>query len=175
MSALLPLRLSEVTVAVGDRAILDRVSAQIEAGPRTIILGANGAGKSVLMRVCHGLLAPTSGKVEWHAAEVSGAPRRQAMVFQRPGMLRRSALAKAQAVPAYVVLPDRSLIDMARRRPASLAEMAEVHGIGEAKLKRYHDAYRAHGEYPPYSDRFPVQRQSYGRLLGSGSGLDIRV
>jgi len=39
--------------------------------------------------------------------------------------------------PIYVVLPDKSLIDMTRRRPATLAEMAEVHGIGEAKLKRY--------------------------------------
>jgi ATP-dependent DNA helicase RecQ len=55
--------------------------------------------------------------------------------------VRRSALAKAQAVPAYVVLPDRSLIDMARRRPASLAEMAEVHGIGEAKLARYGEEF----------------------------------
>jgi len=51
--------------------------------------------------------------------------------------VRRSALAKAEAVPAYVVLPDKSLIDMARRRPASLAEMAEVYGIGDAKLARY--------------------------------------
>jgi ATP-dependent DNA helicase RecQ len=51
--------------------------------------------------------------------------------------VRRSALAKAQQVPAYVVLPDRSLIDMAQRRPANLTEMAEVHGIGDAKLKRY--------------------------------------
>jgi ATP-dependent DNA helicase RecQ len=51
--------------------------------------------------------------------------------------VRRSAIAKAQAVPAYVVLPDRSLIDMAQRRPTTLAEMAEVHGVGEAKLARY--------------------------------------
>src|SRR5215469_16033632 len=51
--------------------------------------------------------------------------------------VRRSALAKAQAVPAYVVLPDKSLIDMVRRRPASRAEMVEVHGIGEAKLAQY--------------------------------------
>jgi len=51
--------------------------------------------------------------------------------------VRRSALAKAEAVPAYVVLPDKSLIDMARRRPATLVEMAEVHGIGEVKLARY--------------------------------------
>ncbi len=54
---------------------------------------------------------------------------------------RRSALAKAQAVPAYVILPDRSLIDMARRKPATAAEMAEIHGVGEAKLARYGAAF----------------------------------
>jgi ATP-dependent DNA helicase RecQ len=57
--------------------------------------------------------------------------------------VRRSAIAKAEAVPAYVVLPDRSLIDMVSRRPASLAEMAAVHGIGEAKLKRYGEDFLA--------------------------------
>jgi ATP-dependent DNA helicase RecQ len=49
----------------------------------------------------------------------------------------RSALAKAQAVPAYVILPDRSLLDMARRKPANLEEMAGIHGVGDAKLKRF--------------------------------------
>ena len=127
MSALLPLRLSEVTVAAGDRAILDRVSAQIEAGPRTIILGANGAGKSVLMRVCHGLLVPTSGKVEWHVAEVPGAPRRQAMVFQRPVMLRRSALANVAYALKAAHVPRR---ERARRAAEALehvglADLAE--------------------------------------------------
>jgi len=92
MSALLPLRLREVSFAAGGRTILDRVSTQIGAGPRTVILGANGAGKSVLMRICHGLLAPTSGAIEWATREEEGT-RRQAMVFQRPVMLRRSALA----------------------------------------------------------------------------------
>ena len=105
MSALLPLRLSGVSFAAGGRTILDRIDAAIEAGPRTVILGANGAGKSVLMRLCHGLLQPSAGKVAWAAAETRGEPRRQAMVFQRPVMLRRSALAnvayalKAAGVP----------------------------------------------------------------------------
>jgi tungstate transport system ATP-binding protein len=127
MSALLPLRLSEVTVAAGDRTILDRVSAKIEAGPRTMILGANGAGKSVLMRVCHGLLAPTSGKVEWHAAEVSGAPRRQAMVFQRPVMLRRSALANvAYALKAaHVAGRERARRAAEALEHVGLADLAE--------------------------------------------------
>jgi tungstate transport system ATP-binding protein len=72
--------------------ILDRISAEIASGPRTIILGPNGAGKSVLMRLAHGLLAPTSGAVRWRSLERHGERRRQAMVFQRPVVLRRSAL-----------------------------------------------------------------------------------
>jgi len=87
---ILPLVLSEVSFAAGGRAIIDRVSLDIEAGPSTIILGANGAGKSVLMRLIHGLLIPSSGRISWKS---DNARRKQAMVFQRPIMLRRSALA----------------------------------------------------------------------------------
>jgi tungstate transport system ATP-binding protein len=90
MSAILPLRLEEVSYAAGGRTIIDRVSLTLEAGPSTVILGANGAGKSVLMRLMHGLLAPSAGRIAWSTV---GARRRQAMVFQRPVMLRRSALA----------------------------------------------------------------------------------
>jgi len=81
---ILPLRLEEVSFL----HVLHPLSLQIEAGPSTIILGANGAGKSVLMRLMHGLLAPSSGRVSWSGDD---ARRRQAMVFQRPVMLRRSA------------------------------------------------------------------------------------
>jgi tungstate transport system ATP-binding protein len=93
LESLLPLTLDAVTFVAGGRAIVDRVTATIEGGPRTVILGANGAGKSVLMRLAHGILVPTSGQVRWSTPEVPGAPRRQAMVFQRPMLLRRSALA----------------------------------------------------------------------------------
>ena len=50
---------------------------------------------------------------------------------------RRRALAEAQKVPAYVVFPDRTLIEIAERRPASLDEMAQISGIGAKKLERY--------------------------------------
>ena len=89
--SILPLRLTDVSFAAGGRTIIDRISLEIGSGPSTIILGANGAGKSVLMRLMHGLLSPISGSIEWNAPERSGAPRKQAMVFQRPVMLRRSA------------------------------------------------------------------------------------
>jgi ATP-dependent DNA helicase RecQ len=54
---------------------------------------------------------------------------------------RRSELARAQGVPAYVVFPDRSLLDMVRRRPQSPGDLRGVHGVGAAKLARYGDAF----------------------------------
>jgi tungstate transport system ATP-binding protein len=80
---MLPLKLEGVCF----RDIIKPLSLELAAGPSTIILGANGAGKSVLMRLMHGLLVPSAGTVRWNS------PGRQAMVFQRPIMLRRSALA----------------------------------------------------------------------------------
>jgi len=93
MADMLPLELDRITFSAGGTAIINGITARIEAGPRTIILGPNGAGKSVLMRLCHGLLTPTAGRIVWHGARNGDLRRRQAMVFQRPVMLRRSALA----------------------------------------------------------------------------------
>jgi tungstate transport system ATP-binding protein len=88
---MMPLVLDQVSFAVNGKTIIDRVSVEITEGPRTVILGPNGAGKSVLMRLCHGLFAPSSGSIAWRGEARSRG--RQAMVFQRPVMLRRSALA----------------------------------------------------------------------------------
>ena len=90
---ILPLALRDVRFAAGGRSIIEGISAEIAADPTTIILGANGAGKSVLMRLMHGLLRPTSGEIAWHEQDAERVRRGQAMVFQRPVMLRRSALA----------------------------------------------------------------------------------
>ena len=90
---ILPLAVDGVSFNAGGRAIINEVSFALDAGPATIILGANGAGKSVLMRLMHGLLAPSSGAIRWSDPEPARRRRKQAMVFQRPVMLRRSAIA----------------------------------------------------------------------------------
>jgi tungstate transport system ATP-binding protein len=86
---ILPLKLEQVSFAAGAKTIIEPLSLEIQAGPTTIVLGANGAGKSVLLRLMHGLIPPSSGEVVWSG----DARRKHAMVFQRPVMLRRSALA----------------------------------------------------------------------------------
>jgi ATP-dependent DNA helicase RecQ len=49
----------------------------------------------------------------------------------------RLALAKERGVPAYVIFPDRTLIDMVRIRPRNEAEFALVNGVGKAKLAEF--------------------------------------
>jgi ATP-dependent DNA helicase RecQ len=49
----------------------------------------------------------------------------------------RQELARADAVPAYVVASDRTLRDVALLRPRTLEELQQAHGIGPAKAERY--------------------------------------
>lgn len=54
---------------------------------------------------------------------------------------KRRALAEAAGVPAYVIFPDRTLIEMAETRPASLDALARVNGVGAKKLESYGRAF----------------------------------
>ena len=78
----------------GSHAALRGIDLRLEGDAPVAVLGANGAGKSVLLRTLHGLIAPTEGAVLWSGSSVR--PRDQAMVFQRPVMLRRSTLANVE-------------------------------------------------------------------------------
>jgi tungstate transport system ATP-binding protein len=90
--SILPLCAEGLCFNAGGAEILRDVSLKITAGAPTLLIGANGAGKSVLLRLLHGLLKPSAGRVFW-AMPTEHAARRQAMVFQRPVLLRRSVLA----------------------------------------------------------------------------------
>jgi ATP-dependent DNA helicase RecQ len=54
---------------------------------------------------------------------------------------KRMELARQQGVPPYVIFHDSTLLDMLKRRPATLDEMAQVSGVGQAKLARYGDEF----------------------------------
>ena len=54
--------------------------------------------------------------------------------------LRRS-IAKEEQVPAYVVFPDRTLAEMAVKRPRTSVALSGIRGVGPAKLARYGDRF----------------------------------
>jgi ATP-dependent DNA helicase RecQ len=78
---------------------------------------------------------------------------------------KRRALAEAQRVPAYVIFPDRTLIEMAQARPQTRDAMARVNGVGARKLESYGEAFLQviAGEVPPMH---PARRSLAGRESG---------
>jgi ATP-dependent DNA helicase RecQ len=85
------------------------------------------------------------GSLSWEsegdAPEAIGALPDQGL-FDRLRALRRR-LADERNVPAYVVFSDRSLQDMAARKPRTRTEFLNVYGVGQKKLEDYGDAFVA--------------------------------
>jgi ATP-dependent DNA helicase RecQ len=60
----------------------------------------------------------------------------------------RGAIARDEGVAAYMIFPDRTLIEMASLRPVDLAALRLIHGVGERKLKGYGALFvKAIGEF----------------------------
>ncbi|MDX2309159.1 MAG: ATP-binding cassette domain-containing protein [Hyphomicrobium sp.] len=90
----LPVSAASATITRGGRRVLDEFSLTVGDAPGLVaILGPNGAGKTLALRVLAGLIMPDKGQVTWagHPPDRSRV-RRIGVVFQRPVMLKRSAL-----------------------------------------------------------------------------------
>jgi ATP-dependent DNA helicase RecQ len=115
-----------------------------EAGRRVL----KGADKVTLRKDTLKPATRKTARSAANAAMLAEGPSGDTALFEALRQ-RRSALAREQRVAAYVVFADKTLIDMARRKPATPAEMSAVHGVGEAKLRQYGDIFldviRQHG------------------------------
>ncbi len=86
------LALDSVSLTVNGKTLLHDISVHSEAQGTTLIMGANGAGKSLLMKCLHGLLTPTSGSIKLLNRPSHETRHQQAMVFQKPVLLRRTVM-----------------------------------------------------------------------------------
>lgn len=77
------LALTEVSVALGGRPVLDALSFRAELGEVTALLGPNGAGKTTTIRACTGLIRPDSGTISV-LGSAPGAPDVTARVGLMP-------------------------------------------------------------------------------------------
>jgi ABC-type cobalamin/Fe3+-siderophores transport systems, ATPase components len=81
----------EVTLAYGDRVVVEELSLTLAPGRITAIVGANGCGKSTLLRALARLLRPTSGQVVLDGAALASRPTRE--VARTLGLLPQSPVA----------------------------------------------------------------------------------
>ena len=118
------MHLAGVTKAFGDRVLLDDVSLRVSEGQRLCLVGRNGVGKTTLLRIIAGEIAPDGGEV--------GIPRgwRVALHDQRPPR------ADGRTLGAYVaeLLGDVEAIE---RRLAELEQRMAGGAHDEATLNAY--------------------------------------
>lgn len=84
------LHFDAVCVVRDGQARLGPVSASIDPMKLTVILGHNGAGKSLFLRTAHGLLTPNSGQVQWNGVSAAASRAARGFVFQATPVMRRS-------------------------------------------------------------------------------------
>jgi ATP-dependent DNA helicase RecQ len=75
------------------------------------------------------------------ASAVVASPHNEALLTALKAL--RSDLAKQNQQPAYVIFHDRTLLEMAERRPVSIDQLRHIHGVGQAKLEKYGAAFLA--------------------------------
>jgi phospholipid/cholesterol/gamma-HCH transport system ATP-binding protein len=73
----------DVSLAFGDRVILDRVNIDVHYGESKIVMGGSGMGKSTLLRLVLGLLKPDSGRIYIDGEDVTDYTEEQMMEVRR--------------------------------------------------------------------------------------------
>ena len=136
------LRVEELVVAYGRTVAVKGISLMVEPGQVVSLIGANGAGKTTVMRALSGLLRPRSGRVVFNGADIAG---------QRA---HRIAAAGLRQVPeGRQVFGELTVADNLQLGAYTLSDRAE--------LARRRDAVLT---------RFPRLRERLGQLAGSMSG-----
>ena len=120
---------NEVSVIREEHYLLKDISLEIKPATITLILGHNGAGKTLLMQVLHGLTLPDEGVID------SPPASHQRMVFQKPIMLRRTALQYFNFVcPGLSIVDQHHWFDSAQLTSRMDAPARRLSGGEQQKL-----------------------------------------
>ena len=118
MSAPTPpvVELRNVRLQFETKTVLDDVSLAVEPLDRVVVMGQSGSGKSTILRLILGMLAPTDGSIFFKQFEISRLPRRKLQQIRtRIGMVYQySALLSSRNVRDNIALPLEELTKKSR-------------------------------------------------------------
>jgi osmoprotectant transport system ATP-binding protein len=128
--------LRDVTKTFGQRAAVADVSLTVERGTTRVLLGTSGSGKSTVLRLILGLLAPDRGAILVDDVPLTAATRSD--VLRRIGyVVQEGALYPHLTAARNATLPARAEGWTAARVSARLASLAELVGLEPPLLERY--------------------------------------
>ena len=133
--------LVEVDAAHFNVLQLGAASREVLRGQRRILLKRRAPGSERKRRAPRGVTG-SSATAASAVAALQALSRVDAALFERLRAWRAST-AKEHGVPSYVVFPDTTLHAIASTRPATLADLRGISGVGDVKLERYGPALLA--------------------------------
>jgi energy-coupling factor transporter ATP-binding protein EcfA2 len=116
--------LSSVTGGFGQKIVLDDVDAAGHQGEVVVLCGPNGGGKTTLLRLISGAIAPLSGKVERRPGRIAYLPQNPTALLHRPTVRSEVAFTLDRAGDGEspdAILRELGLIPVASRYPRDLS------------------------------------------------------
>jgi len=129
------IELKNVRKAFGEQVVLDGVDLRVEQDLVTTIIGRSGIGKSVLLKLVIGLLAPDGGEILYRGADVRNLSRAERRQFKREVsyMFQNLALFDSMTVYENVALPleEKTRLSKAaiRERVMARLEQLDLHDV----------------------------------------------
>ncbi|MBX3229979.1 MAG: ABC transporter ATP-binding protein [Labilithrix sp.] len=100
--------LEHVSLRLGDTSILDDVTLAVGPGEALCLVGPSGGGKSTILNLLAGLVAPTAGRVTFDGAPIDGPSPERAVVFQDAALFPWLSLAQNVAFPLEMAGVERA-------------------------------------------------------------------
>ncbi|MBC7580978.1 ABC transporter ATP-binding protein [Tardiphaga sp.] len=137
------IRVRDLTVAFGNRHVLDGLNLDVARGEILGFVGASGAGKSVLMRTIIGLVPKVAGQIEVFGTDLdSASSKAQRSVERRWGILfQHGALFSSLSVRQNIQFPVREYLKVSQR----LLDEITIAKLGMVGLK------------PEVAERYPSE------------------
>ena len=88
----LPLVIRDVIYKSKDSILIDKINLEITSNHSTIILGHNGSGKSLLLKLLHGVIVPSNGTITWNNMAPSPQQYWRTFLLQRPTFFHQTVL-----------------------------------------------------------------------------------
>lgn len=110
------IKIENISKSFGDKQVLKNISAEFEQGKTNLIIGQSGSGKTILMRICTGLLEPDEGEVYFNDRRFSNLPenKRRDIRKEMGVLFQGGALFDSMTVEENVMFPLNMFTKMSR-------------------------------------------------------------